>query len=418
VQYDRLLDEIGYINKSTQAAIARAANQTLTLRNWLIGAYIIEYEQNGADRAAYGESLLREISKDLARRGYEGLSLSNLKSFRRFALSYPHLVKSQTLSNLFVPMIPTPLIKSQTLSDQLGNSEITTPAQLQEAFSSNPNFVEIFPSLEARIASYQGFPWQNEQYYGRLIQTVSWSNLMELCRIEDPLKRAFYELECLKSGWSIRELKRQVSSMLYERVGLSKDKEAVLALAEEGRLVDTPSTILRDPYVLEFLGLEEKALYNETELEQALIDHLQQFIHELGRDFCFVERQFRITVANRHYYLDLLFYHRRLRCLVAIDLKLGEFKPEYAGQMNLYLNYLREEVAFPEENPPVGILLCSEKDAEEVHYATAGMDNQLFVSRYLVVLPSEEKLRKWLRDEQYRLQQLVDSNSTFEGSES
>lgn len=177
-----------------------------------------------------------------------------------------------------------------------------------------------------------------------------------------------------------------------------------MTLAQEGRLIDSPMTILRDPYVLEFLQLEERAVYSESDLEQALINHLQQFLHELGRDFCFVERQFRITVANRHYFLDLLFYHRRLRCLVAIDLKIGEFQPGYAGQMNLYLNYLKQEVMLPDENPPVGILLCSDKDAEEVHYATAGMDSQLFVSRYLVALPSEEQLKQWLRDEQERLQ--------------
>jgi predicted nuclease of restriction endonuclease-like (RecB) superfamily len=196
-----------------------------------------------------------------------------------------------------------------------------------------------------------------------------------------------------------------MGSLLYERVGLSKNKEAVLALAAKGQLVDSPTTILRDPYVLEFLGLQERSIYSESELEQVLIDNLQQFMHELGRDFCFVDRQFRITVANRHYFLDLLFYHRRLRCLIAIDLKLGEFQPEYAGQMNLYLNYLKQEVALPDENPPVGILLCSDRDSEAVHFATAGMDNQLFVSRYLVALPSEEQLKHWLREEQERLQE-------------
>jgi hypothetical protein len=170
-----------------------------------------------------------------------------------------------------------------------------------------------------------------------------------------------------------------------------------------GELLDSPQYLLRDPYVLEFLQLPEQTAYSELDLEQALIDHLQAFLHELGDDFCFMKRQFRITIANRHYFLDLLFYHRRLRCLVAIDLKLGSFEAAYAGQMNLYLNYLKEEVAFPDENPPVGIILCSEKDAEEVHYATAGMDSNLFVSRYLVALPSEAQLKRWLREEQERL---------------
>ena len=406
MEYQRLLDGIGQINTSAQAAIAKAVNQALTLRNWLIGAHIVEYEQKGEDRATYGEALLRGIAADLAERGYEGLSLSNLKNFRKFALTYPVFAKSQTLSDLF-PFPSDTLAKSQILSDLSEKSGANTAELgLNPVIEDLNNWTIRFPSLEARIDTMQTFPWQNEHYYVRLVRNIAWSSLMELCRMDDPLKRAFYELECVKSGWSIRELKRQISSMLYERAGLSKDKDAVLILAQEGRLIDTPTTVLRDPYILEFLGLEEKSAYTESDLEQALINHLQHFIHELGRDFCFVERQFRITIANRHYFLDLLFYHRRLRCLVAIDLKLGEFQPEYAGQMNLYLNYLKQEVTLPDENPPVGILLCSEKDAEEVHFATAGMDNQLFVSRYLVALPSEAKLKQWLREEQDRLQSL------------
>ena len=403
MKYDRLLDGIGYVNSSTQAAIAKAVNQVLTVRNWLIGAYIVEYEQNGEDRAAYGEALLRGLADDLARRGYQGLSLSNLKNFRKFALTYPMLAKSQTLSVLFNPFVGGTIdLIGQTPSAQSEDtapSEQSTPKALLFTLDS-----VNFPSLIARCEPSQVFPWQNDDYYLRLFRTIAWSSLMELCRIDDPVKRVFYELECVKSGWSIRELKRQIGSMLYERVGLSKDKEAVLAMTKQGQLIDTPTAILRDPYVLEFLGLQERATYSESDLEAALISHLQQFIHELGRDFCFVERQFRITVANRHYFLDLLFYHRRLRCLVAIDLKIGEFRPEYAGQMNLYLNYLKQEVALPDENPPVGIILCSDKDAEEVHFATAGMDNQLFVSRYLVALPSEDLLKQWLREEQERLE--------------
>ncbi len=401
VKYDILLDGIGYINGSTQAAIAKAVNQVLTVRNWLIGAYIVEYEQNGEDRATYGDALLRGLADDLAKRNYQGLSLSNLKNFRKFALTYPVLAKSQTLSVLFHPFLQQAIPSiSQTLSSPATDDASGEVAEIK-LFSLDSL---QFPSLAARYEQAAIFPWQNDEYYLRLFRTIAWSSLMELCRIDDPTKRVFYELECVKSSWSLRELKRQISSMLYERVGLSKDKEAILAMTKQGQLIDTPTAILRDPYVLEFLGLEERAVYSESDLEQALIDHLQQFIHELGRDFCFVERQFRITVANRHYFLDLLFYHRRLRCLVAIDLKIGEFRPEYAGQMNLYLNYLKQEVALPDENPPVGIILCSDKDAEEVHFATAGMDNQLFVSRYLVALPSEATLKQWLREEQERLE--------------
>jgi len=254
-----------------------------------------------------------------------------------------------------------------------------------------------FPSLQGKAPD---LPWQDGAWTARLFSSLSFSHLLELARVDEPLKRGFYELECIKSGWAVRELKRQRDSLLYERVGLSKDQAAVMALAKEGRLVDSPETILRDPYVLEFTGLAKRTVYSESDLEKALLDDLAAFLLELGRDFCFVERQMRITVAGRHHFLDLLFFHRELRCLVAIDLKIGSFQHENAGQMNFYLNYLKENTAKEGENPPVGILLCADKDSEEVHYAMAGLDNAVFVSRYLVALPSEEQLKAFLRREQ------------------
>jgi predicted nuclease of restriction endonuclease-like (RecB) superfamily len=387
----------------------------LTLRNWFIGAYIIEYEQNGADRAAYGTQLIQKLADDLNRRQIKGLSASNLKNFRQFALTYPSIANDEILSALLplVGLTPADLAIRQTLSDELETSNPTSEKPETEANLApsppQPNLgestVTLFPTLQTRAQAQPSLSWQDSTYYQRIFTTLSWSHLLELSRFDDPVKRAFYELESMKGNWSLRELKRQTDSMLYERIGLSKDKDAVLALASQGQLIETPSTVLRDPYVLEFLGLEERATYSESDLEQALIDHLQQFMHELGRDFCFVARQFRISVDAEDYYLDLLFYHRALQCLIAIDLKLGKFRHEYAGQMNFYLNYLKENVAYPHENPPVGILLCAEKDAEAVHYATAGMDNQLFVSRYLIALPSEEQLKQWLREEQNRLEQ-------------
>jgi YhcG PDDEXK nuclease domain len=177
-------------------------------------------------------------------------------------------------------------------------------------------------------------------------------------------------------------------------------------MAQQGQILENPATVLRDPYILEFLNLEQRPSYSENDLETALINHLQEFMQELGRDFCFVERQFRIAVDGELYSLDLLFYHRSLQCLVAIDLKLGKFRHDYAGQMNFYLNYLKENVAYPHENPPVGIILCADRDTETVRYATAGLDNQLFVSRYLLALPSEAQLQQWLREEQQRLMDL------------
>ncbi|GAB4193941.1 MAG: PDDEXK nuclease domain-containing protein [Coleofasciculaceae cyanobacterium] len=400
MNYEGLLNDISSINDTTTAAVARSVNQILTIRNWFIGAYIVEYEQNGADRAAYGTELLKRLASDLKRRNIKGLAISNLKNFRQFALTYPGIAKDEILATLLpIVGLSTRLIEiRQTVSGELDTSSL--PSEKAQENSS----VTLFPTLLARDQQKPSLSWQDSKYYQRLFTSLSWSHLLELTRIDDSIKRAFYELESIKGNWSLRELKRQTQSMLYERIGLSQDKDAVLALASKGQLIDTPTNIIRDPYILEFLGLEERATYSESDLEQALIDHLQQFMQELGRDFCFVERQFRITVAGEHYYLDLLFYHRALQCLIAIELKLGEFRHEYAGQMNFYLNYLKENVAYPHENLPVGILLCTQKDAEAVHYATAGMDNQLFVSRYLVALPSEETLKQWLREEKSRLE--------------
>jgi predicted nuclease of restriction endonuclease-like (RecB) superfamily len=397
VNYEELINDISNINNTTLTTVVRAVNKILTIRNWLIGAYIFEYEQNGLDRAAYGTQLIRKLADDLKSRKIDGLSDRNLKNFRQFALTYPALAKDDNISD-FLSVISIPL------------NQLQIRQSLPAEFRASAN--NLFPALVSRELQSPSLIWQDNNYYQSLFSRISWTHMVELIRVDNTTKRAFYELECIKSNWSTRELKRQINSMLYEQIGLSKDKEAVLALANEGQLTDSPERILRDPYILEFLKLEERTSYSESDLEEALINHLQEFMHELGRDFCFVDRQFRITVGGEHYFLDLLFYHRSLQCLIAIDLKLGKFKHDYAGQMNFYLNYLRENVAYPHENPPVGILLCAEKDAEEVYYATVGLDNQLFFSRYMVALPSEEALKQWLKEEQYRLEKQFDFGST------
>jgi predicted nuclease of restriction endonuclease-like (RecB) superfamily len=215
--------------------------------------------------------------------------------------------------------------------------------------------------------------------------------------MDDPLKRAFYEVEALRNRLSVRELKRQIDSLLYERVGLSRDQAGVLAIAKEGELVTTPSEMARDPYVFEFLGLKREEFYTESQLERALLNHLQEFLLEMGKGFCFIARQRRVTFDNEHYYIDLLLYNRRLKCLVAIDLKLGRFRHEYAGAMNFYLNYLKAEEMEEGENPPIGIILCSEKNETHVEYALGGMSNQVFVSRYLLSLPTQEELQAFVQ---------------------
>lgn len=233
---------------------------------------------------------------------------------------------------------------------------------------------------------------------------LSWTHLQELIRIDDPWSRAFYENECLKGRWSIRQLQRQIGSLLYERTGLSTDKRAVIQRARTQEPRQTISDVLRDPYILEFTGLAERTEYSELDLETVLLDHLQKFLLELGRGFCFEARQFRITEGRKHHRIDLVFYHRLLRCHVLIDLKIRPFKPADAGQMNFYVNWFKANMMEDDDQPPVGILLCSDSDGTEVEFATAGMDQKLFVSRYLVALPSVEKLRRFLEADRERIE--------------
>ncbi|MBN1652912.1 MAG: DUF1016 family protein [Deltaproteobacteria bacterium] len=412
MNFHGLVANIRAVDQGARSSAARSIDRVLTLRNWLIGAYVVEYEQNGEDRAAYGDRMITELAKRLRKDGCRGLGVSNIKNCRQLALTWPGLEIRQTLSGVFASLLQGNKSgkNDSVASASSKDSDLIRQKASGESSPSDPNvsgFVvgrELsFPSLAERAAQSRTLEWQDPAWYERLFSSLSFSHLLELSRIDDPLRRAFYELECLRSGWSIRELRRQMDSMLYERVGLSKDKAAVIAMAEKGVLVDSPSTVIRDPYILEFIGVEEAAEWSESDLEQALLDHLQQFIHELGRDFCFMDRQHRITVGGRHHFIDLVFFHRSLRAVIAIDLKLGAFRHEYAGQMNFYLNYISENLSHPDENPPVGIVLCADKNAAEVHYATAGLEHEVFVSRYLVRLPSEDQLKKWLEEERFLL---------------
>lgn len=394
MNFPALVADIHAITGTAEAAAARTVDRLLTLRSWLIGAWIVEYEQHGEDRAAYGEALLERLAEELEREAARGLSARNLKNFRQVVLTWPDLDAGRAALAVLGPI-------RQTASAEFDGSEnrqtVTADSSLVVRATTG------FPALAARAGALDRLGWQDAAWTERLFASLTFSHLLELSRIDIPLKRAFYELQLLKEGWSVREMKRQVSSMLFERVGLSREKEAVMALSRDGRLIESPATILRDPYVLEFLRLPEPPAFTEAGLEAALLDHLQEFLRELGRDFCFVDRQLRITVGGDHHHLDLLFFHRGLRCLVAIDLKIGDFDHRDAGQMHFYLNWLAENLSKPEEGPPVGLLLCAGKDEEKVHYATANLPRAVFVSRYLTALPSEAQLTRWLHEERERL---------------
>jgi predicted nuclease of restriction endonuclease-like (RecB) superfamily len=363
-RFEALVEGLIRLQGEAQVRAGQAVGQILTLRSWLIGTWIVGYEQGGHDRARYGERLLDALAQAFRAQGVRGLGVSNLRNFRQLAWTWPRLGANAAWIR-------------QTSGESLALAQ--------------PGNVPPDP------------PWRDDAWMARLRTELSFSHLLELSRVASPLALSFYELQTLRHRWSVRELRRQRDSLLFERVGLSKDEAAVMALAEEGRLTDSPHAELRDPYVLEFLGLEGRTAWSEGDLEQALLQHLEAFLLELGREYCFVGRQYRITVGGRHHFLDLLFFHRRLRCLVAVELKLNAFGHEDAGQMNFYLNWLRENAALPDENPPIGIILCADKDAAEVRYALGGLDQQIFVSRYLVALPSEAQLQRWLEEEREAL---------------
>lgn len=367
----KYLQLVKAIDSASQQLLGRAAavvNQALVLRNWLVGAYIVEYEQGGKDRANYGERLLETLAADLAERGLKGLEIRNLRNCRLLYLCYPQI--RQTLSAEFNPPLALPTIR-QTVSAEFAEPGISAPAVRK----SPPGVTPFSPQTLLRF---------------------SWSQIVEFVRLDDPLKRAFYENECLKGNWSVRQLQRQIGSLLYERTGLSTNKAAVLKRARKQEPQQTIEDLIRDPYVLEFTGLAPLPEYTESDLETALLNHLQKFLLELGTGFCFEARQFRVSLGNKHDYVDLVFYHRRLRCHVLLDLKVRPFNHGDAGQMNFYLNYFKHEMMDPADNPPVGIILCSNKDRVEVEYATAGISNRLFVSRYLTALPSVEQLQQFL----------------------
>ena len=417
MRFPELVARISGVDGAAQAAAGRSLQQVMSLRNWLIGACIVEFEQDGEDRARYGQRLIPSLAEALVDAGHQGLSRTNLKNFRQVTLTYPGLDPSRLGSLPALAMLNFGQTSGVSGTDgkirqTSGESERLARDGEESAGPDHPESTRqtsaesvavLFPSLAARAADDDQYPWRDTDWFARLFTTLSFSHLLELTRLDDLPRRAFYELHCLKERWSVKELQRQRDSLLYERIGLSESREEVLALARQGTLDESPAAQLRDPYVFEFLGIEQRAVMTEGGLEQALIDHLQQFLLELGRDFCFVARQFRITAGNRHHYLDLLFFHRRLGCLVAIELKLGSFHPEHAGQLRFYVNYLAEHETRPGENPPVGILLCAERDAEVVRFATAG-DEDLFVTRYRLELPSEDQLRTWLHDERARIE--------------
>ncbi len=336
----------------------KAVNVSLTLRNWLIGLSIQNYELEGKDRATYGDRLFSALANDLTSRGVSNCSPRQLYRYRDFYLAYPHIVG--TLSPQLLDLLP----------EKGDNREIVGTLYPQSGNGSQD-----------------------------LLQCLSYSHFQELVAIEDPLKRSFYEGECTRGNWSVRELQRQISSLFYERTAMSKDKKRLVGTVRGKAESMSAAQIIRDPYIFEFLGLHPHEALTEQNLERLLINRLQEFLLELGRGFCFEARQKRILIGGEHFFVDLVFYHRILKCHVLIELKVDTFSHEYLGQLNTYVNWFRLNEMIGDDNPPIGILLCTRKNEALVEYALAGMDNQLFVSKYQVELPQKEEIRQFIEEQ-------------------
>ena len=368
--FDHLVDSIRQAHKQFASQAGRSVNISLTLRNWVVGCYIREYEQNGADRAGYGDRLLGMLSERLTETGMEGMAPRSLRLYRQFYLTYSQIwqtVSAESLSSLFPEAI------WQSLSAKSGTGTLTGIAGT------------VSPKLHTPP--------------DRLIKSLSFSHFAELVAIEDSLKRTFYEIECIRGNWSVRELKRQIASLYYERSGLSKNKEKLAELVRSGAESAEPALAVRDPYIFEFVGLKPHEVMSESDLEDQLLDKLQEFLLEMGHGFCFEARQKRILIGNTHNFVDLVFYHRILKCHVLVELKVDEFSHEHIGQLNTYVSWYKKNEMTESDNPPVGILLCTRKDQPLVEYALAGMDNQLFVSKYQLELPRKEDMQRFLAEQ-------------------
>jgi len=374
---DRLSQQIVQVQDVMQVQAAHAVNLSLTARNWLIGHYIVKYEQHGEDRAQYGTQLLNKLAANINRRG---LNARRLRECRLFYCCYPQL------GTEVITFVGKLLRENQITSvPEIWRS---APAKLQIAEIQND---EIWRSAPAKLEQYQTPP-------SRLFQRLNFTSLLYLSSIEDDLKRAFYEQEAIAGCWTTRELDRQVSSLYFERMGLSKDKLALRQYVEAGADTLQPQHAIHDPVTLEFLGLQHQDIFTESRLENEILNHLQHFLLEMGKGFCFEARQRRILVDQDYFKADLIFYHRILKCHVIVDLKIDRFRHEYASQLNLYLNYYRHEVMQPDDNPPIGLLLCTDYGETTVKYATEGLSQNLFVSKYRLQLPSEDEIRNYLME--------------------
>jgi predicted nuclease of restriction endonuclease-like (RecB) superfamily len=355
MDFASLIQAIRTTHEHFAAQAVRAVNIGLTLRNWFIGAHIAEFELRGADRAHYGDRLLDELSHELRKADISNTGRRQLYQYLAFFRTYPQIART------------VPAQSRMLLPEATGLQKKVRTASAQSA---------IPPET--------------------LMNQLSYSHFELLIGLDDDLKRRFYEVGSIRGQWSVRELKRQIATLYFERSGLSRDKERLAAIVQSGVEEQSPVLSIRDPYVFEFLGIKPREVMGESHLEDALLDKVQEFLLELGRGFCFEARQKRIRIGDEFFFVDLVFYHRILKCHVLIDLKVDEFKHEHVGQLNTYVTWFQKHEMTAGDNPPVGLLLCTRKNHALIEYALAGMDNQLFVSRYQLELPKKEELERFL----------------------
>ena len=350
--YDNFRVGIVELLQAARIQTARSVNALMTASYWEIGRRIVEAEQKGKRRAGYGEQLIKRLATDLSSEFGRGFSADNLENMRRFYLAYSPSAISETVSRKSIKDTPPSISETP--------SRILTLAELSQRFA------------------------------------LPWSAYVCLLSVKNEQARCFYETEALRGGWSVRQLDRQVNSQFYERTALSRNKSAMLTKGGAAKPEDavTPDEAVKDPYVLEFLNLKDE--YSEADLEEALIHRLEDFLLELGDDFAFIGRQKRLRLDDSWFRVDLVFFHRRLRCLVVVDLKVGKFTYADAGQMHMYLNYAKANWMREGENPPVGLILCSQKGSAEAHYALEGLSNKVLAAEYQTLLPSEAVIAKEL----------------------
>ncbi len=368
--FEHLTQLVEQVHNSAYSSTVKAINRFATIRNYIIGFYIVEYEQNGSDRAKYGDKLLKRLAEKINKRG---INETLLQSCRRFYAMYP-----QIQSYLIGQKYSTTSKKSWE-----ANCEVEAGESISST-ASNKSAI-ISPTLSGKFITPAD----------KLISYLSFSHIREILPIDDPLARFFYETECIKCCWSVKELRRQIATNLYFRAGVSKKPELLIQKTE---INTTPALTIKDPFSFEFLDLRPEA-FTETDLENALITHLQEFLLEMGKGFCFEARQKRMIIDDEYYFADLVFYNRILHCNVIIELKDDEFKHADLSQLNAYVSYYRENEMNEGDNPPIGILLCTRKGEKMVEYALAGMDNNLFVSTYMLTLPDKETLQKFILSE-------------------